>query len=44
MALEDADRLGMQNAELIGHGNGGQKISYVEGLRREMAMVKHVSA
>lgn len=43
MALEDAERLGIQNAELIGHGNGGQKISYVEGLRREMALVKHVS-
>lgn len=43
MAVEEADRLGAQNAELIGHGNGIQKISYVEGLRREMALVKHVS-
>lgn len=43
MALDEADRLGLQNSELIGHGNGSQKISYVEGLRREMALVKHVS-
>lgn len=43
MALDEADRLGVQNSELIGHGNGVQKISYVEGLRREMALIKHVS-
>ncbi|WWD19855.1 hypothetical protein CI109_104322 [Kwoniella shandongensis] len=39
-AIDEAERLGMQNAELMGHGNEGQKISYVEGVRREMAAVK----
>ena len=43
LAAEEAERLGHQNAELVGHANGDQKISYVDGLRREMALVKHVS-
>lgn len=42
LAAEEAERLGIQNAHLIGHGNGGQKISYVESVRREMALTKHV--
>jgi hypothetical protein len=43
IAVEDAERLAMQNAELLGHGNGDQKISYVDSLRRDMALTKHVS-
>ncbi|WVQ83640.1 hypothetical protein IAT38_005782 [Cryptococcus sp. DSM 104549] len=39
-AIEEAEHLGRQNAELLGHTNGVQKISYVEGVRREMAQVK----
>ncbi|WWC91947.1 uncharacterized protein L201_006899 [Kwoniella dendrophila CBS 6074] len=39
-AVEEAERLGMENAELVGHNNEGQKINYVEGVRREMVMVK----
>lgn len=31
-----------QNAELMGHGGGPHKISYVDGVRREMALVKQV--
>jgi plastocyanin domain-containing protein len=31
-------------AELMGHSNEGQRISYMEGMRREMAVVKHVSS
>lgn len=42
LAAEEAERLGIQNAHLIGHGNDGQKISYVESVRREMALTKHV--
>jgi hypothetical protein len=43
MAIEEAERLSMQNAELLGHTNGSQKIGYVDGVRREMALCKHVS-
>ncbi|WVQ94895.1 hypothetical protein IAU59_001981 [Kwoniella sp. CBS 9459] len=40
VAIREAERLGMENAELAGHTNEGQKINYVEGLRREMFGVK----
>ena len=43
LVTEEAERLGAQNAELIGHSNGDQKINYVEGVRREMAFTRHVS-
>ncbi|WVR09620.1 hypothetical protein IAU60_006692 [Kwoniella sp. DSM 27419] len=39
-AIDEAERLGMENAELVGHVNEGQKINYVEGVRREMFIVK----
>lgn len=35
-ATEEAKRLAAHNAELAGHSNEVQKISYVEGARREM--------
>lgn len=41
-AIEEAERLAMHNAELVGHSNDVQKVSYVEGVRREMALVKQV--
>ncbi|ORY31611.1 hypothetical protein BCR39DRAFT_558076 [Naematelia encephala] len=40
IAQEEVERIGHQNAELMGHTNGDQKISYIEILRREMALVK----
>ncbi|EIW72160.1 hypothetical protein TREMEDRAFT_58315 [Tremella mesenterica DSM 1558] len=40
MALDEAEKLGHQNARLIGHVNGDQRISYVDSVRREMALVK----
>lgn len=43
MAIEEAERLAMQNAELLGHTNGSQRIGYVDNVRREMALCKHVS-
>jgi hypothetical protein len=43
LAEEESDRLSQVNAELISHGNGLQKISYVEGVRREMSLIKQVS-
>ncbi|KIR31603.1 hypothetical protein I352_05937 [Cryptococcus deuterogattii MMRL2647] len=39
-AIEEAEWLAMHNAELVGHSNDVQKVSYVEGVRREMALVK----
>ncbi|WRT69995.1 uncharacterized protein IL334_006988 [Kwoniella shivajii] len=39
-AVDEAERLGVENAELAGHNNGDQKINYVEGVRREMVLVK----
>ncbi|KAE8541603.1 hypothetical protein D1P53_001772 [Cryptococcus gattii VGV] len=39
-AIEEAGWLAMHNAELVGHSNDVQKVSYVEGVRREMALVK----
>ncbi|OWZ63405.1 hypothetical protein AYX15_04596 [Cryptococcus neoformans] len=39
-ATEEAERLAAHNAELAGHSNEVQKISYVEGVRREMTLVK----
>ncbi|KAK8853427.1 hypothetical protein IAR55_004133 [Kwoniella newhampshirensis] len=39
-AIDEAEKLGMQNAELLGHVSEGQRISYVEGVRREMAAIK----
>lgn len=39
-ATEEAKRLAAHNAELAGHSNEVQKISYVEGARREMTLVK----
>ncbi|OCF43704.1 hypothetical protein I317_02457 [Kwoniella heveanensis CBS 569] len=42
VAIREAERLGLENAELAGHTNEGQKINYVEGLRREMFGVKQV--
>lgn len=41
-ATEEAERLAAHNAELAGHSNEVQKISYVEGVRREMTLVKQV--
>ena len=43
VAVDEAQRVGMQNAELLGHANGDQRISYVDSLRHEMALTKHVS-
>lgn len=43
MTYEDAEQLGRQNAELLGHGHDSQKVSYVDAVRREMAMTKAVS-
>ncbi|WVW86408.1 hypothetical protein I302_108454 [Kwoniella bestiolae CBS 10118] len=39
-AVDEAERLGLENAELVGHNNEGQKINYVEGVRREMVLLK----
>ncbi|ODN95358.1 hypothetical protein L198_04754 [Cryptococcus wingfieldii CBS 7118] len=39
-AVQEAEDITRQNAELAGHTNEVQKISYVEGLRREMVEVK----
>ncbi|WVQ75655.1 hypothetical protein IAR50_005284 [Cryptococcus sp. DSM 104548] len=39
-AIREAEDVVRQNAELAGHTNEVQKISYVEGLRREMVDVK----
>ncbi|ODN77447.1 hypothetical protein L202_04625 [Cryptococcus amylolentus CBS 6039] len=39
-AVQEAEDIARQNAELAGHTNEVQKISYVEGLRREMVEVK----
>lgn len=41
-AIEEAERLVAHNAQLVGHSNEVQKISYVEGVRREMTLVKQV--
>jgi hypothetical protein len=43
LAEDESDRLSQVNAELISHGNGLQRISYVEGVRREMSLIKQVS-
>lgn len=39
---DELERLGQMQADLMGHANEGQRISYMEGMRREMAIVKHV--
>ncbi|WVN90026.1 uncharacterized protein L203_105258 [Cryptococcus depauperatus CBS 7841] len=39
-AIEEAERLAGQNAELAGHTNEMQKISYIETVRKEMFHVK----
>ncbi|TYJ59008.1 hypothetical protein B9479_000447 [Cryptococcus floricola] len=39
-AVQETEDIARQNAELAGHTNEVQKISYVEGLRREMVEVK----
>lgn len=44
MTYEDAEQLGRQNAELLGHGHDSQKVSYVDAVRREMAVTKAVSS
>jgi hypothetical protein len=44
VAIEEAERMAMQNAELLGHTNGSQRIGYVDNVRREMALCKHVSS
>jgi hypothetical protein len=43
MALDEAARVGQQNVELMGRVSGGQKIGYMDALRREAAATKHVS-
>lgn len=43
LAAEEAEKMGLRNAELLSHANSDQKISYVETVRREMAIAKHVS-
>jgi hypothetical protein len=40
MAQREMDKLSQQNAEVLGHVNGDQRINYVESLRREMAITK----
>lgn len=40
---DELERVGQEQADLMGHTNEGQRISYMEGMRREMAIVKHVS-
>jgi hypothetical protein len=42
-AKDELERVGQQAAGMMGHANEGQKLSYMEGMRREMAIVKHVS-
>lgn len=42
MTLEELDRMGEINAELVRGGEDG-KIGYIEGIRRDMAIVKQVS-
>jgi hypothetical protein len=42
MAIDEAQRVGQQNVELMGSASGGQKIGYIDALRREAAAVKHV--
>jgi hypothetical protein len=32
----------MQNAKLLGHTNGSQRIGYVDNVRRDMVLCKHV--
>ncbi|RSH91463.1 hypothetical protein EHS25_009762 [Saitozyma podzolica] len=41
MAIDEAERVGQQNVELMGSVSGGQKIGYIDALRREAAAVKH---
>ena len=43
MAIEQAERVAMENAELMGHTDGSSRIGYVDGVRREMAMCRQVS-
>ncbi|WWC72244.1 uncharacterized protein I206_106206 [Kwoniella pini CBS 10737] len=40
VAVEEAEKLGLENAELAGHQNEYQRINYVEGVRREMVLLK----
>lgn len=43
VAIEQAERVAMENAELMGHTDGSSRIGYVDGVRREMAMCRQVS-
>jgi hypothetical protein len=43
LAEEEAERLGKFNAEILGHNNPAQRISYVDRIRRELADAKYVS-
>lgn len=43
LAEEETERLSKFNAEILGHNNPAQRISYVDRIRRELAEAKHVS-
>jgi hypothetical protein len=43
LAEEEAETLSKFNAEIIGHNNPGQRILYVDRIRRELSEVKQVS-
>ena len=42
VALEEVEELTGQNVALMSSGSGDQKITYVENVRRELAMAKQV--
>ena len=42
VALEEVEELTGQNVALMSFGTGDQKITYVENVRRELAMAKQV--
>ena len=42
IAETEAARLSSMNAEILSHGNPGQRILYVEKIRKELAEVKQV--
>lgn len=44
VAIEQAERVAMENAELMGHTTGSQKIGYVDGVRREIALCRQVGS
>jgi uncharacterized tellurite resistance protein B-like protein len=43
LAEEEAESLSKFNAEILGHSNPAQRISYVDRIRRELADVKQVN-